>query len=38
MNFDGVALLGSIWNDPAQALNNFKKIQAKCQHFLTLQQ
>ncbi len=38
MNFDGIALLGSIWNDQAQALNNFKKIQAKCQHLLTLQQ
>ncbi|RQO71018.1 thiamine phosphate synthase [Pedobacter sp. KBW01] len=38
MNFDGIALLGSIWNDPAQALNNFKKIQEKCQHLLTLQQ
>ncbi|MNI55908.1 transcriptional regulator TenI [compost metagenome] len=38
INFDGIALLGSIWNDPAQALNNFKKIQEKCQHLLTLQQ
>jgi len=31
MNFDGVALLGTIWNEPAQAIINFKKIQAKCQ-------
>ncbi|MEH3113729.1 thiamine phosphate synthase [Pedobacter terrae] len=31
MNFDGVALLGSIWNDPLQALTIFKKAQAKCQ-------
>jgi len=31
MNFDGFALLGSIWNEPAQAIINFKKIQAKCQ-------
>lgn len=31
MNFDGIALLGSIWNEPAQAIINFKKIQAKCQ-------
>ncbi|WP_412466618.1 thiamine phosphate synthase [Pedobacter sp. KLB.chiD] len=30
MHFDGVALLGSIWNDPSQALTNFKKAQAKC--------
>jgi len=30
MNFDGVALLGSIWNDPAQALINFKKAQQHC--------
>lgn len=30
MNFDGVALLGSIWNDPSLALTNFKKAQAKC--------
>lgn len=31
MGFDGIALLGSIWNEPAQAIINFKKIQAKCQ-------
>ncbi len=30
MNFDGIALLGSIWNDPSQALTTFKKAQAKC--------
>ncbi|MDQ0636898.1 thiamine-phosphate pyrophosphorylase [Pedobacter sp. W3I1] len=30
MNFDGIALLGSIWNDPAQALINFKKAQQHC--------
>jgi len=30
MNFDGVALLGSIWNDPSLALTNFKKAEAKC--------
>ncbi|WP_293307796.1 thiamine phosphate synthase [Pedobacter sp. UBA5917] len=30
MNFDGIALLGTIWNDPAQGLLNFKKAQAKC--------
>ena len=30
MNFDGIALLGSVWNEPAQALINFKKIQSKC--------
>ncbi|MBE5317692.1 thiamine phosphate synthase [Pedobacter sp. MR2016-19] len=41
MNFDGVALLGSIWNDPSQALTTFKKAQAKCQTYaqnLTIQQ
>ncbi|MCX2494336.1 thiamine phosphate synthase [Pedobacter sp. PF22-3] len=31
MNFDGIALLGSIWSDPSQALTIFKKAQAKCQ-------
>ncbi|SDG07203.1 thiamine-phosphate pyrophosphorylase [Pedobacter terrae] len=31
MNFDGVALLGSIWSDPSQALSIFKKARAKCQ-------
>lgn len=30
MNFDGVALLGSVWNDPSQALTTFKKARAKC--------
>ncbi|ARS41843.1 hypothetical protein CA265_20170 [Sphingobacteriaceae bacterium GW460-11-11-14-LB5] len=30
MNFDGLALLGCIWNDPAQALTNFKKAQQHC--------
>lgn len=30
MNFDGIALLGSIWNDPTQALINFKKAQQHC--------
>jgi thiamine-phosphate pyrophosphorylase len=33
MNFDGIAMLGSIWNDPSQALNTFKKAQAKCQAY-----
>jgi thiamine-phosphate pyrophosphorylase len=40
MNFDGVALLGSIWNDPSQALTTFKKARAKCQTYaqnLTIQ-
>jgi len=31
MNFDGIALLGSIWNEPSQALTIFKKARAKCQ-------
>lgn len=30
MNFDGIALLGCIWNDPDQALINFKKAQQHC--------
>jgi thiamine-phosphate pyrophosphorylase len=30
MDFDGVALLGSIWNDLSQALTTFKKAQEKC--------
>lgn len=30
MNFDGVALLGSIWNDPSLALTDFKKARVKC--------
>lgn len=25
MNFDGAALLGSIWNEPEKAVENFKK-------------
>jgi len=33
MNFDGIALLGAIWNDPSQALKTFKKAQAKCQAY-----
>lgn len=33
MNFDGVALLGSIWNDLSQALFTFKKAQAKCRAY-----
>ena len=27
MGFDGGAVLGTIWNDPAQALTNFRKLQ-----------
>lgn len=27
MNFDGIAILGAIWNKPGQALKNFKQIQ-----------
>jgi len=30
MNFDGAALLGSIWQEPEQALDNFKLIQHAC--------
>ena len=30
MNFNGIALLGTIWNNPSQAINNFKKAQDKC--------
>lgn len=33
MNFDGIALLGSIWNDLPNALQTFKKAQAKCQAY-----
>lgn len=33
MDFDGIALLGAIWNDLSQALNTFKKAQAKCQAY-----
>lgn len=31
MNFDGLAILGTLWNDTKQALNTFKKIREKCQ-------
>ncbi len=31
MNFDGIALLGSIWNDPSQAITTFKKALVKCE-------
>ncbi|ETZ21598.1 thiamine phosphate synthase [Pedobacter sp. V48] len=30
MGFDGVALLGFIWNDPSKAIRNFKSIQERC--------
>lgn len=30
MGFDGVAVLGFIWNDPSKAVGNFKKIQERC--------
>jgi len=33
MNFDGVALLGSIWNNLSEALNTFKKAQLECQSY-----
>ena len=29
MNFDGAAVLGTIWNEPANAVDNFKKL---CNH------
>lgn len=29
MNFDGAAVLGALWNEPANAVDNFKKI---CNH------
>jgi thiamine-phosphate pyrophosphorylase len=35
MNFDGAALLGTIWNEPAKAIDNFKIIQkeiGQCNH------
>lgn len=32
MNFDGIAILGCLWNEPEQALKTFKKILEKCQH------
>ncbi|MGV3586067.1 MAG: thiamine phosphate synthase [Adhaeribacter sp.] len=30
MNFDGAAILGAIWQEPEQALENFKIIQHAC--------
>jgi len=27
MNFDGVAVLGTIWNDPGHAISNFRKLK-----------
>jgi thiamine-phosphate pyrophosphorylase len=30
MKFDGVAILGNIWNDPSQALENFHNIKEQC--------
>lgn len=30
LGFDGIAVLGAIWNKPEQALHNFKNIQEKC--------
>jgi len=30
MGFDGLALLGFIWNDPSKAVSNFKHIQERC--------
>ena len=32
MNFDGAAVLGTIWNDPTQAITNFRQLQ---EHLLT---
>ena len=34
MNFDGAAVLGTIWNDPTQAITNFRQLQ---EHLLTKQ-
>ncbi|WP_316820945.1 thiamine phosphate synthase [Pedobacter gandavensis] len=31
MNFEGAAVLGAIWNEPEQALKNFKQLQSACQ-------
>lgn len=28
--FDGIAVLGALWNDPRQLIKNFKTIQALC--------
>lgn len=30
MNFGGLAVLGAVWNAPADAVINFKRIQKKC--------
>ncbi|WP_316789024.1 thiamine phosphate synthase [Pedobacter frigoris] len=30
MGFKSMALMGALWNEPLQAINNFKKIQAIC--------
>ena len=30
MNFDGAALLGSIWQEPEKAAENFKRINEQC--------
>jgi thiamine-phosphate pyrophosphorylase len=30
LGFDGIAVLGAIWNERGQTLNNFKNIQEKC--------
>lgn len=30
MGFDGLALLGFIWNDPSKAVSNFKSIKERC--------
>ena len=30
MRYDGVAVLGAIWQKPKEAVKNFKKIQTKC--------
>lgn len=35
MNFDGAAVLGTIWNEPANAIENFKLLQKeirRCNH------
>ncbi len=31
LGFDGIAVLGNIWQDTEKSLNNFKRIQNKCQ-------
>ncbi|TKC05924.1 thiamine phosphate synthase [Pedobacter frigoris] len=30
MGFNGMALMGTLWNDPRHTINNFKKIQEIC--------